>query len=213
MKPRWPTPLWHRRHWQLDISARIRPTFPATSQSSQTLTPTSKHPWVRIAFHFHVRKKIPSKLEFSFPLFPSFPSLNMTWRGVCVLQTFREPVSEYQVLREKAASQRRDVERALTRFMAKTGETQSLFKDDITTFPRESASVEILASIFTHCSFLLKCVWICVCRQSSQHDPAPFRILVPSCPRNWNCRVWRKLIPLSRTTKQTERTWQGISLL
>jgi transcription initiation factor TFIID subunit 8 len=46
-------------------------------------------------------------------------------------------VSNYQVLREKAASQRRDVERALTRFMAKTGETQSLFKDDVSTFPRE----------------------------------------------------------------------------
>lgn len=56
---------------------------------------------------------------------------------VSVLQTFREPVSDYQVLREKAASQRRDVERALTRFMAKTGETQSLFKDDVTAFPRE----------------------------------------------------------------------------
>lgn len=52
-------------------------------------------------------------------------------------QTYREPVSDYQVLREKAASQRRDVERALTRFMAKTGETQSLFKDDVSTFPRE----------------------------------------------------------------------------
>ena len=46
-------------------------------------------------------------------------------------------MSDYQVVREKAASQRRDVERALTRFMAKTGETQSLFKDDITAFPRE----------------------------------------------------------------------------
>uniref|UniRef100_A0A8C1QJE2 Transcription initiation factor TFIID subunit 8 n=1 Tax=Cyprinus carpio TaxID=7962 RepID=A0A8C1QJE2_CYPCA len=34
-----------------------------------------------------------------------------------------------------AASQRRDVERALTRFMAKTGETESLFKDDISAFP------------------------------------------------------------------------------
>ncbi|RLV63420.1 hypothetical protein DV515_00018290 [Chloebia gouldiae] len=53
-------------------------------------------------------------------------------------QTYREPVSDYQVLREKAASQRRDVERALTRFMAKTGETQSLFKDDVSTFPRQS---------------------------------------------------------------------------
>lgn len=27
------------------------------------------------------------------------------------------------------------MERALTRFMAKTGETQSLFKDDVSTFP------------------------------------------------------------------------------
>lgn len=55
-------------------------------------------------------------------------------------QTYREPVSDYQVLREKAASQRRDVERALTRFMAKTGETQSLFKDDVSTFPCKSLS-------------------------------------------------------------------------
>lgn len=44
-------------------------------------------------------------------------------------------MSDYQVVREKAASQRRDVERALTRFMAKTGETESLFKDDVTAFP------------------------------------------------------------------------------
>lgn len=56
------------------------------------------------------------------------------------VQTFREPVSDYQVLREKAASQRRDVERALTRFMAKTGETQSLFKDDLTAFPRKDSA-------------------------------------------------------------------------
>lgn len=70
---------------------------------------------------------------FPFALF----NVNMTLSDV-FSQTFREPVSDYQVLREKAASQRRDVERALTRFMAKTGETQSLFKDDVTTFPRES---------------------------------------------------------------------------
>lgn len=52
-------------------------------------------------------------------------------------------MSDYQVLREKAASQRRDVERALTRFMAKTGETQSLFKDDITTFPCEANFINL----------------------------------------------------------------------
>lgn len=59
-------------------------------------------------------------------------------QAIFFLQTFREPVSDYQVVREKAATQRRDVERALTRFMAKTGATQSLFKDDITAFPCES---------------------------------------------------------------------------
>lgn len=63
--------------------------------------------------------------------FPEFPDPHTYIKT----PTFREPVSDYQVVREKAASQRRDVERALTRFMAKTGETQSLFKDDITAFP------------------------------------------------------------------------------
>ncbi|XP_013392943.1 transcription initiation factor TFIID subunit 8 [Lingula anatina] len=46
-----------------------------------------------------------------------------------------QPPNEYQVIREKAASQKRDVERALTRFIAKTGETHSLFKDDTSAFP------------------------------------------------------------------------------
>lgn len=71
-------------------------------------------------------------LGFFFGFFLPFFSPMFWFSGV---QTFREPVSDYQVLREKAASQRRDVERALTRFMAKTGETHSLFKDDLTAFP------------------------------------------------------------------------------
>ncbi|KAK3591224.1 hypothetical protein CHS0354_003856 [Potamilus streckersoni] len=50
-------------------------------------------------------------------------------------ETYKQPMNEYQVIREKAASQRRDVERALTRFIAKTGKTQSLFKDDASAFP------------------------------------------------------------------------------
>ncbi|XP_061909482.1 transcription initiation factor TFIID subunit 8 isoform X1 [Entelurus aequoreus] len=63
--------------------------------------------------------------------FPEFPDPHTYIKT----PTFREPVSDYQVVREKAATQRRDVERALTRFMAKTSKTQSLFKDDITAFP------------------------------------------------------------------------------
>jgi transcription initiation factor TFIID subunit 8 len=44
-------------------------------------------------------------------------------------------MTEYQLVREKAASQKRDVERALTRFIAKTGETESLFQDDPYAYP------------------------------------------------------------------------------
>lgn len=44
-------------------------------------------------------------------------------------------MTEYQLIREKAASQKRDVERALTRFIAKTGNTENLFSDDPYAFP------------------------------------------------------------------------------
>lgn len=52
------------------------------------------------------------------------------------------------------------MERALTRFMAKTGETQSLFKDDVSTFPCESRPWEpvLLLEIITP-SFLSLVWW------------------------------------------------------
>ena len=47
--------------------------------------------------------------------------------------THRQPEHDYESVREKAASQKRDVERALTRFIAKTcGKTHSLFNTDDT---------------------------------------------------------------------------------
>ena len=47
--------------------------------------------------------------------------------------THRQPEQDYESVREKAATQKRDVERALTRFMAKTcGRTHSLFNTDDT---------------------------------------------------------------------------------
>lgn len=42
----------------------------------------------------------------------------------------------YAELREKAASQKRDVERALTTLIAKTGDTDLIFEDDPLAFPR-----------------------------------------------------------------------------
>jgi transcription initiation factor TFIID subunit 8 len=47
--------------------------------------------------------------------------------------THKQPVTEYEAIREKAATQKRDVERALTKFMAKTGGSSlahSLFPDE-----------------------------------------------------------------------------------
>lgn len=199
IKPRWRTRLWRLKHWQPDTSDHIRPIFPATSQSSLTLTPTSKHLWVRTAFHCHVEKN-PKGLEY--------------YTKCVFLQTFREPVSDYQVLREKAASQRRDVERALTRFMAKTGETQSLFKDDITTFPREANFMwKICINVYTHSYLLSARLLLDLCCQWLQRGRVQFHILVPSCPRSWNCRVLRRRIHQSRTTRRTARTRQGISSL
>ena len=37
------------------------------------------------------------------------------------MPTHKQPVTDYVGVREKASSQKRDVERALTRFIAKTG--------------------------------------------------------------------------------------------
>ncbi|XP_077978486.1 transcription initiation factor TFIID subunit 8-like [Glandiceps talaboti] len=74
------------------------------------------------------KKPHPSHIPDFLPAFPNPHAYIKT-------ATFRRPETEYQAIREKAASQRRDVERALTRFMAKTGETQSLFPDDESAFP------------------------------------------------------------------------------
>lgn len=50
--------------------------------------------------------------------------------------THKQPVTEYEAIREKAASQKRDIERALTKFLAKTSETHNLFNtEDNQVFP------------------------------------------------------------------------------
>lgn len=54
-------------------------------------------------------------------------------------QTCKQPATDYETIREKASCQKRDVERALTRFVARTGETQSFFlTEDLTYFPRNT---------------------------------------------------------------------------
>ena len=61
---------------------------------------------------------------------PPFPDAHSYIRTL----THKQPVTEYEAIREKSASQKRDVERALSRFMAKTSESNSshsLFPDDL----------------------------------------------------------------------------------
>lgn len=61
--------------------------------------------------------------------FPDFPDAHSYIRT----PTQRQPISEYEAIRDKAASQKRDLERALTRFMAKTCESNpehSLFANN-----------------------------------------------------------------------------------
>nr|XP_033773176.1 transcription initiation factor TFIID subunit 8 isoform X1 [Geotrypetes seraphini] len=107
-------------------------TLPSYAKRSQrmviTAPPVTNQPMTPKALSAGQSKQHPAHIPSHFPEFPDPHTYIKT-------PTYREPVSDYQTLREKVASQRRDVERALTRFMAKTGETQSLFKDDISTFP------------------------------------------------------------------------------
>ncbi|OWR51368.1 Transcription initiation factor TFIID subunit 8 [Danaus plexippus plexippus] len=50
--------------------------------------------------------------------------------------THKQPVTEYEAIREKAANQKKDIEKALTKFLAKTSETHNLFNtEDNQVFP------------------------------------------------------------------------------
>ena len=53
--------------------------------------------------------------------FPAFPDPHTYVKT----PTARQPLTEYEAIRDKAASQKRDLERALTRFMAKTCESSA----------------------------------------------------------------------------------------
>lgn len=71
------------------------------------------------------KRKLQSNIPDSFPAFPDSHSYIST-------PTFKQPITDYETLREKSSTHRRDVERALTRFMARTFKSinsYSLFTD------------------------------------------------------------------------------------
>ncbi|KAK6641200.1 hypothetical protein RUM44_012909 [Polyplax serrata] len=77
-----------------------------------------------------VKQTPPSHVPDYFPVFPDPHAYIRT-------PTHKQPVTEYEAIREKSAIQKRDLERALTRFVAKTGEQHSLFltSDNNNPFP------------------------------------------------------------------------------
>merc|ERR1719201_2866266 len=114
--------LWDlvAKAWSPDTRSQ-RVTIPAPSQLT-----TPKQTSI---LHTGNNKKHPSSIPDNLPEFPDSHSYIRT-------PTHRQPVTDYEMVREKAASQKRDVERALTRFIAKTGKIHNLFKtDDNNLFP------------------------------------------------------------------------------
>lgn len=74
------------------------------------------------------RKKHPSYVPDYLPVFPDPHTYIKT-------ATFRKLENNYKVLRTNAATQQRSVERALTHFIAKTTDSQTLFPGDSNLFP------------------------------------------------------------------------------
>ena len=83
--------------------------------------------------HTGDRKRPPKAMTGVLEGLPDFPDSHSFVRT----PTHKQPQADYESVREKAANQKRDVERALSRFIAKTcGKTHSLFNtDDTNLFP------------------------------------------------------------------------------
>ncbi|KAG7190045.1 hypothetical protein KM043_006193 [Ampulex compressa] len=86
--------------------------------------------------------------------------------------THKQPVTEYEAIREKAATQKRDIERALTRFIAKTGDTHSLFlTEDNSMFPLIACKPQFPSYL----SALLPQDQIFEADQDFQFEPSPVK--------------------------------------
>uniref|UniRef100_A0A069DQF3 Transcription initiation factor TFIID subunit 8 n=1 Tax=Panstrongylus megistus TaxID=65343 RepID=A0A069DQF3_9HEMI len=75
-----------------------------------------------------VKQSHPSHIPAHLPAFPDPHAYIRT-------PTHKQPVTEYEAIREKSALQKRDTERALNKFITKTCETDSLFLSQDSIFP------------------------------------------------------------------------------
>ncbi|XP_043238095.1 transcription initiation factor TFIID subunit 8-like [Amphibalanus amphitrite] len=94
---------------------RHRPTLPTPLPSA----PTKQPPTLQVGEKQNHPAHIPDHL----PAFPDSHAYVQT-------PTHKQPITNYEAVRERAASQKRDMERALTRFIAKTGPVDKLFDSD-----------------------------------------------------------------------------------
>lgn len=69
------------------------------------------------------KQPLPNFMSSSLPQFPDSHAHVRT-------PTHKQPVTEYEAIREKAATQKRDIENALTKFIARTGITHNLFENN-----------------------------------------------------------------------------------
>lgn len=114
---------------EMGVNIEQIPVYAKKPNKNVFIPPTHKHvPPVPGILETGERKQHPSYIPDHYPPFPGPHSYIRT-------PTHRDPINDYQLVREKAATQKRDIERALTRFIAKTGKTQKLFNDDSGAFP------------------------------------------------------------------------------
>ncbi|XP_076060954.1 TBP-associated factor 8 [Oratosquilla oratoria] len=66
------------------------------------------------------KKSHPTHIPDHLPAFPDTHTYHFS-------HTYKQPVTEYEAIREKAATQKKDIDKALTKFAVKTSDTQSLF--------------------------------------------------------------------------------------
>ncbi|XP_018333255.1 transcription initiation factor TFIID subunit 8 [Agrilus planipennis] len=73
--------------------------------------------------HAGTKQQLPNYIPHHLPPFPDPHAYIRT-------PTHKQPVIDYEAIREKAAIQKKDIERALTKFLAKTNPTHNLFDND-----------------------------------------------------------------------------------
>jgi len=115
-----------------DMGFKNKQLLKYVQKSSQSLSQVVKgaEPVSPPVLQVGQRKNFPTSISDSYN-YPHLPDPHTYIRTT----TGETPEDDYVILRERISTQRRDVERALTRFVARTGESHPLLPDDKNAFP------------------------------------------------------------------------------